>query len=341
MEKKEHQPVLTNTTVKVLRNTKDKNLVIFIPHIQKSLEIPYVGKAKKVMSIISVMKELNNQYEINLKTGGPRRNYAYEILKCLRDYLPVKDYDLVKEEVYGSFAENETSKKNLKAFKSQILETYFSLTDIKHNDFFKDEANHLLWTDESWEEFKQNVFSTFVRENFIHCNVKCDFEKKNNISTLKRLEVDKITDELKIYLQECQYNGDKPYTDASSAWRWKNVDEYKRLQISGKDIYKIKHLGSSSYFWIPLVIVDRSIQMVPFSDKTNKFLIEDYNVGNIIALAPFLVDSCEIQTNDVKFFLDNSYMFEMIKIIDKTLNDVMRKILEKFSMSQFNDFKKF
>lgn len=337
MEKKEHQPILTNTTVKVLRNTKDKNLVIFIPHINKSLDIPYVGKANKVMSIISVMKELNRQYEINLKTGGPSRNYAYEILKSLDDYLPDSDYDLVKQEVFG----NEThDKKNLEEFKTKIINTYFSLTDIKRNDFFKNEPNHLLWTDESWEEFKNIVFSTFIRENFFRFNVKSTFVKNNNRSEIETFEIDKITDELKIYVQECRYNGDRPYTNVASCWKWKNLDEYKRLQISGKDIYKTKH-NSPDFFWIPLAIVDKRIYIVPFSAKSNKFIINDIDVGNIIALAPFDVGSCEIMTEHVLFFLEKSYMFGIIKIIDKTLNDVMQKILEKFSMSQFNDFKKF
>lgn len=336
MEKKEHQPVITNTTVKVLRNTKDKNLVIFIPHINKSLEIPYVGKVNKVMSIISVMKELNHQYEINLKTGGPLRNYAFEILKSLTDYLPEKDYDLVKEEVFGS----ETGKKNLDEFKTQIINTYFSLTDIKHNAFFKDEPNHLLWTNESWEEFKRIVFTKFVWENFLQCNIQCSFVLKDNISSIEGIRIPHINDALMIYLQGCKYSGDKPYTSATSYWKWKNLDEYKRLQISGKDIYKTKG-KSSTYFWIPLVIVDKRIHMVPFSEKNAKFLIDDINVGNIIALAPFDVNSGEIITKDVLFFLDKSFMFEIIKIIDKTLNDVMQKILMKFSMLQFNDFKKF
>ena len=70
-------------------------------------------------------------------------------------------------------------------------------------------------------------------------------------------------------------------------------------------------------------------------------MIDDFHVHNIIAIAPFDQTTNQIIADEIitDELFQQSYLCKILKTVDTTLNDVMQKILEKYSLSHFHDFK--
>lgn len=332
------QPILTNTNLEVLRSG---NKVILRPQRQKSPhEIPAnIQDISDMIAMIDMMKQWNKQMRINMSTGGPMIDKTSEMLKLLRLTLSKEDIETMRKEVYVEAKESNVNK--LKDFQKVIIETYFSLTDFSKNQFLKNEPNYKLWTSDSWKEFKTTVLLDFTKTNFLNCHL--EFDMSPNFDEISKVEHIRLLKDhyFMVHIHPCKYKGDRPSDD----WLWKNDDEYKRLRIPGKIIYKTKYIGKyKSYYWIPLFLDDtrQTVGMIPYSDKESKFLIDDHDVNNIIALAPYDVTTNEIALDDIitDVLFDQSYLCQIIKIIDKTLNDVMKEILLRYSLTRFYDFEK-
>lgn len=334
------QPILTNTNLEVLTSG---NKVMLRPQRQKSPhQIPSnMHEINDMIAMIDMMKEWNKQMRINMKTGGPIINKTFEMLKLLRLSMSKEDIETMRKEIYAEAKEFNNDK--LEDFKKVIIETYFSLTDFSKNQFLKNEPNYKLWTTASWEEFKTTVFHDFTKDNFLKCHLKFDMiQIPNDISKVQNIRI--LNDQFfMVHIHTCKYKGDIPSYD----WRWENIDEYKRLHIPGKIIYRTKCMerdNGNMYYWIPLILDDtrQTIGMVPYSSKERKFAIDDQSVNNIIALAPFNIGTNEIALDDIitDVLFDQSYLCQILKIIDKTLNDVMKEILSRYSLTCFYDFEK-
>lgn len=335
----EQQSILTNNVVKILRNG---NKIKFAPYKKKTNKIPNVNRAKNISAMIVKMKEWNRQLTINMKTGGPLIDRTAKMLKSFYIKLSKKEeIEAIKKEVYEEEDEYDASK--LKDFQKVIIDTYFSLTDFSKNQFVTDEPNYLLWTAESWDTFKKNVFQKFTKTYFINCNL--DFElitsKDDVLSKLTKITIKKDDNFVADQVRKCVYKGDKP---SLTQWKWSNVAEYKRLNIPGKVIYQMKkNTGASLLYWLPLFLDDSNRKVIPvsYSAKDNKFLIDKYEIQNIIGIAPFDLNN-EIRTDHIitDGLFEQSYLCQIIKVIDKTLNDLMKEIMTKYNLANFEDYEK-
>jgi hypothetical protein len=348
----EQQPILSDTPVKVLRNRNGTgNKVILVPLKKKTNTIPNVERAKNIGVMIEKMKEWNRQLTINMKTGGPLIDRTAKMLKSFYIKRSKKEeIEAIKKEVYEE--ENEEDRydpSKLKDFQKVIIDTYFSLTDFSKNQFVTDEPDYMLWTAESWDEFKKKVFQDFTTTNFIRCNL--DFEmtpaKDGALSKLTKITIKKDDNFVMDQVRKSVYLGDKPALTIpllSTQWKWKNVAEYKRLNIPGKAIYQAKKKSTSFIYWLPLFLDDsnRKIVPVPYSAKENKFLIDKYEIQNIVAIAPFDLNSNEILIDHIvtEGLFEKSYLCQIIKVIDKTLNALMKEILAKYNLTNFEDYEK-
>jgi hypothetical protein len=343
----EQQSILTNNPVKILRNG---NKVIFVPHKKKTNKIPNVDRAKNISAMIVKMKEWNRQLTINMKTGGPLIDRTAKMLKSFYIKRSKKEeIEAIKKEVYEEEDEYDPSK--LKDFQKVIIDTYFSLTDFSKNQFVTDEPNYLLWTAESWDTFKKNVFQKFTKTYFINCNL--DFElitsKDDVLSKLTKITIKKDDNFVADQVRKCVYKGDKPspMTDPLTDpydWKWSNVSEYKRLNIPGKVIYQMKTKSPFEFrYWLPLFLDDSNRKVIPvtYSAKDNKFLIDKYEIQNIIGIAAF-DENNEILTDLIitDGLFEQSYLCQIIKVIDKTLNDLMKEIMAKYNLANFEDYEK-
>jgi hypothetical protein len=295
-----------------------------------------------MIDMIDRMKEWNKQMRINMRTGGPMIDKTSEMLKLLRLTMSKEDIETIRKEVYAEA--KEFNVKKLKDFQKVIIETYFSLTDFSKNQFLKNEPNYKFWTTNSWKEFKTTVFHDFTKDNFLKCQLKFEMSQKpDDISKVENIRI--LNDHFfMVHTHTCRYKGDRP----SDNWLWDNIDEYKRLRIPGKIIYATKRIfkknGGDMYYWIPLLLDDarQTVGMVPYSTKDGKFAIDVQSVNNIIALAPFDVRTNEIALDHIitDVLFDQSYLCQILKIIDKTLNDVIKEILSRYSLTRFYDFEK-
>lgn len=336
------RPVSTDMTVKLLTSRSSSNLIRLVPVVKKTMLPPHISRAKKVMEMIKKMKVWNKELMINMKTGGPFIDKSTQMLKAFRLSLKKEDVDIIKKEIDEDGERYDETK--LKEFQKGVIDTYFNLTDFSKNQFVTDEPNYMLWSMKSWEEFKERVFNKFTSTNFISCNLTFTWKQNDNRGLTKidtiQLEKDHY---LFVQIKDLMYCcADKPST---ATWKWDNVKEYKRLKIAGKAIYqtKLKSEGKN-YYWIPLLLDDalQKIRTVNYSKAESKFLITEQEITDIIALAPFDRVTNTIVINDIvtEGVFDASYLHEIIKVIDKTLNAVMKEVMAKYSLTDFCDFEK-
>lgn len=249
---------------------------------------------KKIPDFIEELKEMNRQFLINIKTGGPLKNYAREFI----DNYPfsAKDKQYIEKEVFG--LPREVSSENNEKFKTLVNTLYFPLdtANISKNRFITDNSSNVnLWSDEKWRNFKiQHVFPHFISKNF-HNDLNEEncftvtFHKKNDdtLESVKSFEF--VRNKIIPFIKDLVYNPKKtttisppttPIITPSPAatphaivaisaisiaapppdpinWKW-NEDEYKRLGIPGKKIYEIKKYArvssSDDIFWVPLIL---------------------------------------------------------------------------------------
>lgn len=346
----EQQPILTNSAVKVLRNRNGTgNKVIFVPQKKKTNNVPYTERAKNIANMIVKMKEWNRQLAINMTTGGPLIDRTAKMLKSFYIKRSKKEeIEDIKKEVYEE--EDHYDPNKLKDFQKVIIDTYFSLTDFSKNQFVTDEPDYMLWTTESWDEFKKKVFKEFINTNFIRCNL--DFEltpaKDDALSKLTKITIKTDDNFVADQVRNSEYTGDKPSLTiplTSTHWKWQNVAEYKRLKIPGKVIYQMKTKSSIPFnYWLPLMLDDsnRKVVPVPYSMKDNKFLIDKYEIQNIVGVAPFDLHSNKVVKEHIitDGLFEESYLCQIIKLIDKTLNALMKEILAKYNLTNFEDYEK-
>ena len=344
MEKKE---IITSTPQKILFNTayqliKNGNTVMILPK-KSSIKIPKMSQnIKDVNELVIFLKDLQTRFSINIKTGGPLINNVGMILKSLSVYMSPGEIDYIKKEIFGDEKKKLEEEKQIKAFEDIIRNKYFKT-------FSNQEPNIYLRTQSSWETFKQKTFATFIRENFcVNFDFECTFRKKLVSDVLPSLDVFTIKDSVFQNI-EYVYHGFTP--NESNSWMWKQEKEYDRLGITGlmrstifRSFNKIPSLKYDHY-WLPIVLNDstKKVEVVHVNPE-GIFEINDYDAKNIIALAPFEFATHQMKKSaspgiDQSIFA-NSYLYNILKIIDKSLNEAMEKDFEKHDMKEFFDFKK-
>ena len=318
-----------NTSLKIYKN--DLNEFILTPSDSSNKRIPVLRN-----DFIKELKDINEKFIINLKTGGPLIKNAQQVLNTVLMNLSPEDRQYIETEVFGE--QDSNKKEKLKNFSSIIKTLYFS---DKNNKFLENEPNNLYWTEETWRSFKEEeVFAHFIKHNFIKDfnHLTYNFKKKKKDDVITSLDEITIKNEtFKRLLEKFEY---KP-NDALLTWKWKNTEEYKRLKIRGKYIQEMKSFGDT-YYWIPIVLNDtkKSLEMIP-CHSSGLFQIYEDEVMNIICLAPFKTSDNKIDVDKIiTGVFKGSYLHQILKTIDKILNETILELFEKFSMIEFYEFKK-
>lgn len=344
---KEQQNIIITPPQKILFNTayqlvKNGNNIMILPK-KSPIKIPKINNnIHDINELVSFLKELQTRFSINMKTGGPLINNVGMILKSLSVYMSPGEIEYIRQEIFGDEKKKLEEEKQIKTFEAIIQNKYFKT-------FSNQEPNIYLRTQSSWETFKQKTFAVFIRENFcLNFDFKCTFRKKLVSDVLPSLDTFTIEDSVFRNI-EYIYNGFTP--NESNSWMWKQEKEYDRLGITGlmrSTIYKSFNKITASnfdHYWLPIVLNDskKKIEIVNVNPD-GFFEINDYDAKNIIALAPF-----EFATHQMKktappgidqSIFENSYLYNILKIIDKSLNDAMEKEFEIHDMKEFFDFKK-
>lgn len=301
---------------------------------------------------IEELKEMHRQYLINLKTGGPLRNYAKEFIDTYPFSAEEKKY--VERKVFG-IQSMQVARESKEEFKSYIKSLYFPLdsVNIHKNKFLKENKNINLWTDKIWREFKKDVFSQFITKNIHEDLYDCldfDFHKKDDetIESLKSVRFVGCFDSL---IETLVYNPKKLSTitspsttitspSTSSSWKWDNQDEYKRLGISGKKIYEIKKTGMKNGFWVPILLDDTTKRISNSHYITSRQQFDVSQPAHIIALVAFNSIDNKLQPSTRVDLFDSSHHFQTLSLIDKSLNEALLLILKTKDKTEMDDFQR-
>jgi hypothetical protein len=314
-------------------------------------KMPDMKYIRKVNELIALLKEQHRKYLIDINTGGPTIDRAYQHVKFLRGYLPEAQMKRIERKVYGNLEKEKMDRPKVEQFQQRICDMYFQM-------YTQVQPNHYLWTRESWKEFKKKTMMRFIEEYFVSDMPELDpkFEEKEILPNehkyqLPVAEIDfKDMGELhKLIKNLVNTNTVLPST---LGWMWKSETEYERMGLTGKHksaIYvKHKEFGKSAknIYWLPIAIDEQNhkLRIVPWDDVTKKFVISDDDAKNVVAIAPFsrlLMNKKSIGTADkIVSVFPNSYLYYILEKIDTALNDAMKETFVKRGLTQFLAMKK-
>jgi hypothetical protein len=353
MEKdQEKNPINYHTPYRFYKSSSNSSNVIILPKKSKS-EMKYMPNVQLIRDIEELtdhIKEIHRQFLINIKTGGPAVDTSAKLLKIFASYIDKDDIDYIKKQVYGDKEKKDGEREKLEIFKQKILENDLPL-------FIKQKAKTKYdWTNALWETFKKKIFDDFIHDYFISqysftLSYSLKDDKNNDSYNLKRLSKVNLPSSLLSQLEkEYIYPCERILPNNNTAWRWSSRDEYERLGISGRIMNEIKENtprnADSTYphYWLPLFINDtmRTLDIIQPLSEGGKFPIHGSNIHNLIALVPFDFETKRIQSegNLISLVTNDSYLHQALKLIDKTLNDGMKKVFEKHYMTQFFEYEK-
>jgi len=351
-EDQEKNPIHYHTHYRFYRSSSNSSNVIILPKKSKS-EMKYMPNVQLIRDIEELtdhIKEIHRQFLINIKTGGPAVDTSAKLLKLFASYIDKDDIEYIKKQVYGDKEKKDGEREKLEIFKQKILENDLPL-------FIKQKAKTKYdWTNALWETFKKKIFDDFIHDYFISqysftLSYSLKDDKNNDSYNLKRLSKVNLPSSLLSQLdKEYIYPCERIRPNLNTAWRWTYRDEYERLGISGKILNEIKENtprnADSTYphYWLPLIINDtmRTLEIIQPLSEGGKFPIHGSNIHNLIALVPFDFETKRIQSegNLISLVTNDSYLHQALKLIDKTLNDGMKKVFEKHYMTQFFEYEK-
>ena len=360
LEDQEKHPINYHTHYRFYRSSSDSSNVIILPKKSKSemKYMPNVQLIRDIEELTDYVKEIHRQFLINIKTGGPAVDTSAKLLKLFATYIEKDDIEYIKKQVYGDKEKKQKEREKLEVFKQKILETELPL-------FIKQKAKTKYdWTNALWETFKKKIFDDFIHENFISFRFTYSFEdsKNNDDNNLKQLSGVNLPESLLSKLDnEYVYPCERIRPNTHDAWRWSQSDEYERLGISGRTMNQIKESTSKElqrfaeglaressliypHYWLPLFINDtmRSLDIIQPLSEGGKFPRSGYDVHNLIALVPFEFTTKRIKSDGtvISLVTNDSYLYQALKMIDKTLNDGMKTVFEKHYMTQFFEYEK-
>ena len=362
MEVKQQPLVLYDKKYKILKN--GDNLVVVIP-AQDKKKVPDIGRIIEVDDLVAFLKNLVDKLLINMNTGGPHYDKASKTIKYLSDYMTEKEIEYIKTKVYGDKNKEALKEVDILKFQTEIQEKYFT-------PFFDKEPDKNMWSTESWRNYKKYIFSEVFKSNFNHfLNLDYTFIKKEKdiFESLDKVILDNSN--LKFHtMNSINYSSCEQLTpNDNNTYLWRVTKEYKRLGITGDIINEIKvksrdaaapvapvapgvpalpvaPLPAVPYliYWLP-VILNYNTQKceVVHVNAEGIFQISDNDVNNIVGVIAF--DFATHRISDTKALIidsiiPNSYYHYILKMVDKSLNEAMDKIFEKYSMSKFFDYKK-
>ena len=348
----EKHPINYNTTYRFYRSSSDSSNVIILPKKSKSemKYMPNVQLIRDIEELTDYMKEIHRQFLINIKTGGPAVDTSATLLKLFATYIEKDDIEYIKKQVYGDKEKKDKEREKLEAFKQKILDNELPL-------FIKQKAKTKYdWTNALWETFKKKIFDDFIHDYFISqysFTFTYSFEdaKHDDDNNLKQLSGVNLPKSLLSKLEnEYVYPCDRKLPNTNANWRWSQSDEYERLGISGRTMNLIKKSTPRNvdltypHYWLPLFINDtmRTLDIIQPLSEEEKFPRSGYDVHNLIALVPFEFETKRIKSdgNLISLVTNDSYLYQALKMIDKTLNDGMKKVFEKHYMTQFFEYEK-
>ena len=349
----EKHPINYNTTYRFYRSSGNSSNVIILPKKSKSemKYMPNVQLIRDIEELTDYMKEIHRQFLINIKTGGPAVNTSAKLLKLFATYIEKDDIEYIKKQVYGDKEKKDKEREKLEAFKQKILDNELPL-------FIKQKAKTKYdWTNALWETFKKKILDDFIHDYFISqysftlTYLLKDEKNYDDNYNLKRLSDVNLPNSLLSKLDnDYVYPLERILPNTNTAWRWSQSDEYERLGISGKIMNLIKEStprnADSTYphYWLPVFINDtmRTLDIIQPLSEGGKFPINGYNIHNLIALVPFEFETKRIKSdgNLISLVTNDSYLYQALKMIDKTLNDGMKKVFEKHYMTQFFEYEK-
>jgi len=323
------------------------------PYTHKKM--PDMTYIRKVNELIALLKEQHRKYLIDIKTGGPTIDHAYQQVKFLRGYLPEAQMKRIERKVYGNLEKEKMDGTKVEQFQQRIRDMYFHM-------YTQAQPNHYLWTRESWKEFKEKTMKRFIEEYFVSDmpELDPDFREEEILPNEHKyqLPVAKIDFKDMRELHKLIANLVNTNTVAPSQageWIWKNEAEYERMGLSGvvkSKIYvlhkKLTVLTKNRTYWLPIAIDEQNhkLRIVPWDDVTKKFIISDEDAKNVVAIASFTYD---VRTKvpptlglpgDIVSVFPNSYLYYILEKIDTALNEAMKETFVKRGLTQFFAMKK-
>lgn len=316
------------------------------PHTHKKL--PDMTYIRKVNELIALLKEQHRKYLIDIKTGGPTIDHAYQQIKFLRGYLPEAQMKRIERKVYGNLEKEKLDRPKVEQFQQRIRDMYFHM-------YTQAQPNHYLWTRESWQEFKRKTMMRFIEEYFVSDMpaLDPDFQEKEILpnehkNQLPVAEIDfKDMDDLhKLIKNLVNTNTVAPN---KSGWMWENEAEYDRMGLSGlvKSAIYLKHNKATDIYWLPIAIDEQNhkLRIVPWDAVTKKFVISDEDAKNVVAIAPFnsgVPNEHQIfgDPDKIVSVFSNSYLYYILEKIDTALNEAMKETFVKRGLTQFFAMKK-
>lgn len=321
------------------------------PHTHKKM--PDMTYIRKVNELIALLKEQHRKYLIDIKTGGPTIDRAYQQVKFLRGYLPEAQMKRIERKVYGNLEKEKMDRPKIEQFQQRIRDMYFHM-------YTQAQPNHYLWTRESWKEFKKKTMMRFIEEYFVSDMPELDYkfeeeeilpnEHKNQLPVTK-IDFKDMGDLHKLIKNLVHTNTVAP--SQPRQWMWDNEAEYERMGLSGKHksaIY-LKHnefkVQKNIVYWLPIAIDEQNhkLRIVPWDDVTKKFVISDEDAKNVVAIAPFnrvTPDQHQIigTPDKIVSVFSNSYLYYILEKIDTALNEAMKETFVKRGLTQFFAMKK-
>ena len=317
-----------------------------VPYTHKKM--PDMTYIRKVNELIALLKEQHRKYLIDIKTGGPTIDRAYQQVKFLRGYLPEAQMKRIERKVYGNLEKEKMDRPKVEQFQQRIRDMYFHM-------YTQSQPNHYLWTRESWKEFKRKTMKRFIEEYFVSDmpELDPDFREEEILPNEHKyqLPVAKIDFKDMDDLHKLIKNLVNTNTVATSklGWMWENEAEYDRMGLTGKDksaIY-LKHNKATNIYWLPIAIDEQNhkLRIVPWDDVTKKFVISDEDAKNVVAIAPFnsgVPDQNQIigTPDRIVSVFSNSYLYYILEKIDTALNEAMKETFVKRGLTQFFAMKK-
>jgi len=311
-------------------------------------KMPDMKYIRKVNELIALLKEQHRKYLIDINTGGPTIDRAYQHVKFLRGYLPEAQMKRIERKVYGNLEKEKMDRPKVEQFQQRIRDMYFQM-------YTQAQPNHYLWTRESWKEFKGKTMMRFIEEYFVSDMPELDpkFEEKEILPNEHKYQLPAQTIDFKdmVDLHKLIKNlvNTNTVAPSKSGWMWENEAEYERMGLTGKHksaIY-LNHNKATDIYWLPIAIDEQNhkLRIVPWDDATKKFVISDEDAKNVVAIAPFsrvIPNQHEIfgTPDKIVSVFPNSYLYYILEKIDTALNDAMKETFVKRGLTQFFAMKK-
>jgi hypothetical protein len=312
-------------------------------------KIPDMKYIRKVNELIALLREQHRKYLIDIQTGGPTIDRAYQHVKFLRGYLPEAQMKRIERKVYGNLEKEKLDRPKVEQFQQRVRDMYFHM-------YTQVQPNHYLWTKESWIEFKEKTLKRFIEEFFVSNMPKLQYEfvpedilpnEHKNQYPLKKMDFADIT-ELHDLIKQLTNPTTTNYPSQLGKWLWDNEAEYDRLGLSGRDkssIYdKNKAIisGGGVVYWLPIAIdeTNHKLRIVPWDSVTSKFSLSNEDAKNVVAIAPFARATNILEGTDVVSTFKNTYLYYILERIDTGLNEAMKETFVKRGLTQFFAMKK-